>query len=79
MSAETIIVMIAALLFLAGVNIMSAALDRITASVNSAVDALNAATTAAQNNPNNDAALSQLADNLDAAVTAYHNAVQPTA
>jgi len=59
---------------------MSHALDRLTSSVSDAVSALNDATArAGQAGQGDDAALGQLADSLDAAVSAYRAAsvVQP--
>lgn len=57
---------------------MSAALDRLTNSVNDAVAALSEATSTA-GAPTDDAALNTLADNLDAAVSAYKTATTPNA
>ena len=78
MSAETwIIIVSAALLFAirAGVRTMSHALDRLTSSVSDAVSALNDATArAGQAGQGDDIALGQLADSLDAAVSAYRAA-----
>jgi hypothetical protein len=78
MSAETCIIIVsAALLFAirAGVSMMSHALDRLTSSVSDAVSALNDATARAGNaGQGDDAALGQLADSLDAAVSAYRAA-----
>jgi len=78
MSAETCIIIVsAALLFAirAGVSMMSHALHRLTSSVSDAVSALNDATARTGNaGQGDDAALGQLADSLDAAVSAYRAA-----